>query len=119
MKRFIPAATLAALILTAFVAAGAAHVQKNGEKSKGGNDQVKLYSDAVEVVEVSNKAEKCPTPGEGTSLKLRVKSEKPVDVRIHYTTRKGSWASSDYMNKKSGDEVSTYDCHPKTRYKVQ
>lgn len=80
---------------------------------------MKLYSNAVEVVEVSDKAEKCPLSGGATSVRLRVKSESPVDVRLHYTTRKGGWASSDYLSKKIGDEITAYECFPKARYKVQ
>jgi hypothetical protein len=60
MKRLgAPAAAIVALLLSAHVfTAGASHAQKEGEKSKGGNDQVKIYSDAVEVVEVSGKADR-------------------------------------------------------------
>jgi len=119
-RLIIPAATLAALLLTARVlTASASYAQKQGEKSKGGNDQVKLYSDAVEVVEVSDKAEKCSSSGGATSLRLRVKSESPVDVRLYSTTQRGSWAFSDFLNKKSGDEITSFECFPKARFKVQ
>ena len=65
MKRLITtAAAIAALLLKArFSTAGAPYAQKGGEKSKGGNDQVKLYSDTVEVVEVSEKPRSVPLPG--------------------------------------------------------
>jgi hypothetical protein len=121
MKRIIPpAAAIAALLLTThFSTAGASYAQKGDEKSKGGNDQVKLYSDAVEVVEVSDKAEKCPSSGGATSLRLRVKSSSPVDVRLHSSTRKGGWSFSDFLNKKSGDEITSFECFPKARYIVQ
>jgi hypothetical protein len=71
------------------------------------------------VVEVTDKAEKCTAESGATGVRLRVKSEKPVDVRLYYTTKKGGWASSDYLNKKAGDEITSYDCHPKVKYKVQ
>ncbi|HEU0178568.1 MAG TPA: hypothetical protein VFV58_30260 [Blastocatellia bacterium] len=121
MRRLIThASTLTALLLTAHVfTASASYAQKEGEKSKSGNDQVKLYSDAVEVVEVSDKAEKCSSSGGATFLRLRVKSESPVDVRLHSSTRKGSWAFSDFLNKKSGDEITSFECFPKARFKVQ
>lgn len=121
MKRLtIPAAILTALLLSAHIfTAGASYAQKNGEKSKVGNDQVKLYSDAVEVVEVSDKVEKCSSSGGATFLRLRVKSESPVDVRLHSSTRKGGWAFSDFLNKKSGDEITSAECFPKAHYKVQ
>ncbi|HEY7181639.1 MAG TPA: hypothetical protein VIC84_09485 [Blastocatellia bacterium] len=121
MKRLIsPAAALAALLLTAhFFTTSASYAQKSGETSKAGNDQVKLYSDAVEVVEISNKTEKCPSSGGATFLRLRVKSEAPVDVRLHSSTRRGGWAFSDFLNKKSGDEITSVDCFPKAHYKVQ
>lgn len=121
MKRLIiPAAALAALLLTAQVfTSSASRVQKEGEKPKNGNDQVKLYSDAVEVVELSDKAEKCSSSGGATFLRLRVKSGAPVDVRLHSSTRKGGWAFSDFLNKKSGDEITSFECFPKARFKVQ
>jgi hypothetical protein len=121
MKRIIPpAAAIAALLLTAhFSTAGVSYAQKGDEKSKGGNDQVKLYSDAVEVVEVSDKAEKCPSSGGATFLRLRVKSSSSVDVRLHSSTRRGGWSFSDFLNKKSGDEITSFECFPKARYKVQ
>lgn len=114
MKRLItPAVLSTVLLVVCALTTGTSFAQK------GGNDQVKLYSQDVEVVEVSDKAEKCTEQSGATSIRLRVKSEKPVDVRLHYTTKKGGWASSDYLNKKSGDEISSYDCHPKVKYKVQ
>ena len=121
MKQVVPlTAAIAALLLTAyFSTAGASYAQKGDEKSKGGNDQVKLYSDAVEVVEVSDKDEKCPSSGGATSLRLRVKSASPVDVRLHSSTRKGGWSFSDFLNKKSGDEITSFECFSKARYKVQ
>jgi hypothetical protein len=121
MKRLIsPAAALAALLLMAHVfTASASYAQKEGKKSNDGNNQVKLYSDAVEVVEVSDKTEKCPSSGGATFLRLRVKSESPVDVRLHSSTRKGGWAFSDFLNKKSGDEITSVECFPKAHYKVQ
>jgi len=119
MKRLITPAVLITALLVVCPLTNNSFAQKGGEKSKGGNDQVKLYSNDVEVVEVSDKAEKCPAENGATAVRLRVKSEKPVDVRLHYTTKRGGWASSDYLNKKSGDEISSYDCHPKVKYKVQ
>jgi hypothetical protein len=89
MKPIItPVAAIAALLLMAhYSTASTSYAQKGGEKSKGGDDQVKLYSDAVEVVEVSDKAGKRPSSGGATSLRLRVKSASPVDVRLHSSTR--------------------------------
>lgn len=97
----------------------ASNDQKGGEKSKGGNDQVKLYSDAVEVVEISDKVERCSTSSGATLMRLRVKSTAPIDVRIHTRTQQGRWTYSDYMNKKSDDEISSSECYTKARYKVQ
>jgi hypothetical protein len=42
-----------------------------------------------------------------------------IDVRLYYSTRRCGLAFSDYMNKKSGDEITNYACYPKARYKVQ
>jgi hypothetical protein len=121
MKRLItPATAIAALLLMAHVfTARASHVQKEGEKPKSGTDQVKLYSDAVGVIEVSDKAEKCSSSSGATFLRLRVKSESPVEVRLHSSTRKGGWAFSDFLNKKSGDEITSFECFPKAHFKAQ
>jgi hypothetical protein len=111
-------ATLAVLLLITHANTGNAF-QKGDGKSNGGNDQVKLYSDAVEVVEVSDKAEKCQGPSGATFLRLRVKSASAVDVRLHASLRNGGWSYSDFLNKKSGDEITSFECFPKARFKVQ
>lgn len=117
MKRLIAPATIVAALLVVCLQSNVSFAQKDGEKSKGEKDQVKLLSNDVEVIEISDKAEKCP--GDATSLKLRVKSEKPIDVRLHYTRRRSGWAYTDYLNKKNGEEINAVDCVAKTRYKVQ
>jgi len=39
---------------------------------------------------------------------------------IAYTSfAQGGWAFSDFLNKKGGDEITSFDCHPKARYNVQ
>ena len=78
MKRLITPATIVAALLVVCLQANASLAQKEGEKSKGEKDQVKLLSDAVEVVEVGDKAEKCP--GEATLLRLRVKSDRAASL---------------------------------------
>lgn len=114
MKRlFTPAVLVTVLVVVCALTTNTSLAQK------GGSDQVKLYSQDVEVVEVSDKAEKCTEQSGATTVRLRVKSGKPIDVRLHYTTKKGGWAFSEHLNKKSGDEISSYDCHPKVKYKVQ
>ena len=120
MKRLVPlAAFCAVLLLVVCLKTGVSFAQKGSEKAKAGSDQVKLYSDAVEVIEVGDKAEACPSTGGATTLRLRVKSATPVDVRLYFSTRKGGWASADHLNKKSGDEITSTECFPKARYKVQ
>jgi hypothetical protein len=114
------AATLTALLLIAHSNTdNDFYSQKGNGKSNGGNDQVKLYSDSVEVVEVSDNAEKCQGSNGATFIRLRVKSASPVDVRVHASLRKGGWSYSDFLNKKSGDEITSFECFPKARFKVQ
>jgi hypothetical protein len=119
MKRHsIPALALTVLFLMALIpAASASFAQKGNEKSKGGNNQVKLYSNAVEIVDVKPEGEKCGK--EATTLRLRVVSESPVDVRVHFRTRRGGWAFSDYLNKKKGEEMVSIECQTNAKYKVQ
>jgi len=106
-------------ITTRFSTAGASYAQKGDEKSKGGNDQVKLFSDAVEMAEMGDKAERRPSSGGATSLRLRVKSASPVDARLHSSKLKGGWSFSDFLNKKSGDEITSFERFSKARYKVR
>jgi hypothetical protein len=113
------AAAIAALLLVVCLKADYSFAQKGGEKSKSDNDRVKLYSDAVEVVEVSDQAEKCAPADGATTITLRVKSELPIDVRLYHLTRRGGWAFADYPNKKKGDEITSYECNAKAKFKVQ
>jgi hypothetical protein len=75
--------------MTRYSTANTSYAQNGSEKSKGGDDHVKLYSDAVEVVEVSEKAEKRPSSAGATSLRLRVKSASPADVEASFQHMKG------------------------------
>lgn len=118
MKRLITsAAILAALLVAVCLNADFSFAQKGSEKSKSSNDQVKLYSNAVEVVEVKPEGEKCGK--DATTLRLRVTSDSPVDVRVYFQKAKGGWASSDYTNKKKGDEIVSTECRSNAKYKVQ
>jgi len=119
MKQPNFAAALGAALFAVCLMTTDSFAQKSDVKAGSGSNRVKLYSDAIELIEISDKTEKCPAEGGATSVKLRVKSASPVDVRIYYTNRKGHWASTDFLSKKAGDEIFTYDCHPKAKYKVQ
>jgi hypothetical protein len=71
--------------------------------------QVKLVTDAVEVVDLSPGAAKCPDQKEASTVRLRVKSEKPVDVAV-YLWFPGGWSGRIFANKSTGDEFEHYGC---------
>ena len=85
--------------------------------TKAGNNQVRLLTNSVEVVEVIPSAEKCATQ-KGTSVRLRVTSETPVDVRLYVQVGYKKWLNRDFTNQKRGDEITDYMCDRKPNYKV-
>ena len=74
--------------------------------------QVKLYTDSVEVVELTGSAEKCSQQADGTTAHLRVKSEKPVDVAVFFHIPQTGWTGKEFLKKSKGDEISHYACIP-------
>ncbi len=90
--------------------------QDQGGKKQAVN--VKVLSKGVEVVEVTPSAEKCPKPNDATTVRLKVTSETPVDVRLYVGMSFGKWLPKDFLNKGSGAEISDYRCAPKAQYRV-
>ncbi len=89
------------------------------DESKKANDgQVKISSKCIELVEVKTEAEKCPKTGEASFVKFRVTCDTPVDVRLYSERRRSGWSSSDYSNRKRGDEITDFQCFPKARFRV-
>lgn len=96
------------------VLSGTASADDTGKKSN-----VKLYTNAVEVVDVQPTAEKCAN-SKGTTIRLRVTSETPVDVKLWSPGASGkNWIDKDFANRKKGDVITDYMCNSSNAlYKV-
>jgi hypothetical protein len=107
------AAVLSMAVLTIF--RGAASADSTGKKS----NNVKLYTNAVEVVDVQPTAEKC-AKSKGTTIRLRVTSESPVDIKLYSPGSFGkNWIDKDFPNQKKGDEITDFMCgNSNAAYKV-
>lgn len=89
--------------------------QPSNEKAHG---KVELNSEAVEVVETKPVAEACPNQKQGTTIRLRVRGDTAVDVRVFSQINAKTWAGKDFPNKRGGDEITTYLCDSHARFKV-
>jgi hypothetical protein len=120
MRRLIiPTAMIfIAVLVVLCLGADPSFAQKDGEKPKSGSDKVKLETNQVEVVELSQTAEKCANQ-KGASLRLKVLSESPIDVRILYQNNRGRWNASNISGKKRGDEIAEFTCFQDSRFRVQ
>ena len=107
------AAVLSFAVLTIFN--GAASADTTSKKS----NNVKLYTNAVEVVDVQPTAEKCPK-SKGTTIRLRVISESPMDIKLYSAGTFGkNWIDKDFANQKKGDDITDYMCgNSNAAYKV-
>lgn len=88
------------------------------DANKKKNDQVKLESNQVELIEVSEAVKDCPNQ-KGTLLRLKVTSETAIDVRIHSQKLNGRWTVSVINGKTHGQEVSSSTCLVNGKFKVQ
>jgi hypothetical protein len=73
------------------------------------NKQVKLLTNAVELVDVTHGTIKECGTRKSTSVRVRVVSRSPVDVR-RFANVGNNWSPIDYSNQKQGDEISTFMC---------
>lgn len=73
------------------------------------NKQVKLLTNAVELVDVTHGTIKECGTRKSTSVRVRVVSSSPVDVRRYANVGK-NWSPIDYSNQKQGDEITTFMC---------
>lgn len=79
--------------------------------------RVKIVGAGVELIEVTPTAEKCGKQ-KGETIRLRVTSESPIDVRMHMKIAGGYWINKDFANQKKSDEISSYRCDTKPDYKI-
>jgi len=83
-----------------------------------GNGQVKLLSKGVEIVELKPSAEQCISSKGGTTVRLKVISETPVDVGLYYKTLQKKWSLKVFADKKTGEEVTHFTCFTNAPFKV-
>lgn len=88
------------------------------DTSKKKNDQVKLESKQVELIEVSEAVKDCPNQ-KGTLLRIKVTSETAVDVRIHAQNLRTHWYANDFKGKTRNQEISIFTCLVNGKFKVQ
>jgi len=86
------------------------------DNSKKGGNQVKINTPAVELVDVSTSAETCRN-NQGTTIKLRVTSDTPVDIR-RYAYSNHTWISRDFPSKSRGEEIADFMCIPGATFRV-
>ena len=82
------------------------------------NKQVKILSPGVELIELIPSAPKCPSKQKGETVRLKVTSESPIDVRLYVQTGHNQWLDKNFANQKRGDEITDYRCDPKPNFKV-
>ena len=79
--------------------------------------RVKIVGAGLELIEVTPTAEKCGKQ-KGETIRLRVTSESPIDVRMYMKIAGGHWINKDFANQKKSDEISSYRCDTKPDYKI-
>lgn len=106
-----PAIAIVAILLCSLV------VVSSETKAFEGLGKVTIVSQGIELIEVTPTAEKC-TNKKGQTVRLRVTSESPVDVRLYAKITGGVWFPKDFLNHKKGDEILDYRCDGNRSYKV-
>jgi hypothetical protein len=106
------------IVISAFciVAAVCFVTAQADDKIGKGSNQVKLNTKAVELVDVLPSADGCPNK-QGTTVKLRVISDTPVDLR-RYAYSNRAWIPRDFAGKKKGDEITDYMCTAGATFRV-
>jgi hypothetical protein len=79
--------------------------------------RVKIVGGGVELIELTPSAPQCGKQ-KGETIRLKVTSETPVDVRLYIQTGYKQWMDKDFPNQKRGDEITSFRCDPKPNYKI-
>ncbi len=79
--------------------------------------RVKIVGNSVELIEITPTAPKCGKQ-KGETVRFRVTSETPIDVRLYVQAGFRQWVNRDFANQKKGDEISEYRCDQKPVYKI-
>ena len=86
--------------------------QNNSDKS---DKQVKISTNALELIEVTHSASECGKQ-KSTVVRLRVVSDSPVDVRAFVPLAR-VMTTRTFLNQKQGDEISAYVCNGESTFK--
>lgn len=118
MRGYTFPAALTAVVSAAVLGLTVASTTARTQESVSPVDKhVKIRTDAVEFVSYAKTAEKCKS-GKGETVRLRVKSADPVDVRLYIAQPRGKWLTQDFPGQKLGDEVTSYQCDRTPEYRV-
>ena len=112
-----PAALIAAICAVLLCLTVASRDTSAQESGSAGDKHVRIMTDAVEFVSYTKTAEKCKS-GKGETIRLKVKSESPVDVRLYIAQPRGKWLIQDYPGQQQGQEVMSYQCDRTPQYRV-
>jgi hypothetical protein len=85
--------------------------------SDDASKRVKIVGAGVELVEITPSASKCANQ-KGETIRLKVTSETPIDVRLYIQTGWHQWIDRDFANQKRGDEITEFRCNQKPNYKI-
>lgn len=103
------------LLVIVFCLMGFSSISIKAQNNSDKNKQVKLLPNTLEIIEVTKTADKCPDQ-KGITVRLRVISESPVDIR-RWANLGNNWLPADFLNQKKGNEISTYMCNPVANFK--
>jgi hypothetical protein len=107
-------ASVAALLILIATVVSSAIASGSDDASK----RVKIIGGGVELIEITPSAPKCPSKQKGETIRLKVTSETPIDVRLYIQTGFHQWIDKDFPNQKRGDEITSYRCDQKPNYKI-
>lgn len=79
--------------------------------------RVKIVGSGVELLDFTLSASNCPKQ-KGETIRLKVTSDRTVDVRWYTQTGYKQWVNKDFPNQKPGDEITNYRCDQKPNYKI-
>lgn len=116
MKAHVPFAALIVVSCALLLAAPAADVSAQDSSQKD-DKHVRLMTAGLEFVDYTTAAEQCKSK-KGETIRVKVTSAEPVDVRLFIAQPRGKWMPIDFPAQKQGDVVTHYQCDRTPVYKV-
>ena len=78
------------------------------------NDKVKINGNSLQLVSVTDGAEKC-SGGKGRTVTLKVVGDSAVDI-LRYASMRNTWGPEQLNNQTPGSQVVTYSCVPSSKF---